>query len=212
MSSELSSSQGIALMKYAQTLEPSRVPYYKHSFGTSNKGKKEVTKQALKDAMIEDIENDSNRNFESLSASAIETGCARIFIDSVSAIEQAAEDHENLKAVNFFDILKISYKTKTGKNKKDQDDRRQEVEIFNNTALPIVSDIASAKEIHYQRLKENEKRRREKYMVELQRGASILGKSVGEEKERKVILIDILYMMLLVLQYMYNITIFKSAS
>jgi hypothetical protein len=158
MSSGIASSQGIVMMKYAQAMEPSRVPYYKHSFGTSTKGKKDATKQILKDAMVEGLEKDVNGAFDTVSSSAIETGFSRIYIDCVVAVEQAEEDDAKLDAVNFFDMLKISYKVKGGKTKKEIEERKEEVDAFNTTALPIMKDIVSAKKRHYQRLKEGEKK------------------------------------------------------
>jgi hypothetical protein len=132
--------------------------------------------------MVERLESDVNGAFDTLSSSAIETGFSRVFNDCVDAVEEADENQEKLTALNFFEMLKISYKIKGGKTKKELEERKKELDSFNMNALPIVLDIVSANSHHCQYIKEFEKKKREENIAELQKGASILGKATGEQK------------------------------
>jgi hypothetical protein len=112
--------------------------------------------------MVERLESDVNGAFDTLSSSAIETGFSRVFNVCVYAVEEADGNQEKLTALNFFEMLKISYKIKGGKTKKELEEKKKEVDSFYMTALPIVLDIVSAKSHHYQYIKECEKRNERK--------------------------------------------------
>lgn len=188
MSSKLSTTSAMTLLRYCQSLEQKRNPFRYDGRG----GKNDLSKSHMSQKVLNDLIQDQNGSFKTHSPSHLLTSLSRCLVEIPDLV---IEHHQSLDEVDIFDLLKVAPAQK-GNTKDAQLKREQETIHFNFEARKIMQDIIQDRSSYLsEKQKQIKNEMEEDFIEKIEENAvkerSLGGRNIVDEVMNPTVTLDI---------------------